>query len=222
MTRSTNQPEIAAAYDDWAKTYDIVENRTRDLAAEVLRNTDLNLTGRELIEVGCGTGRNTEWLAQPALGAAGIVALDFSEAMLARARTRVDSSRVRFVQQDVSEPWPLPDNSADVGIAMLVLEHVEHLKPVFAEAARVLRPRGEFFMCELHPERQLLGKQARFTSATSGEDKLLTAFLHHTDDYLRAGKAAGFEVKKLGEWRDEDAPEEPPRLLSLHFRLGTN
>jgi ubiquinone/menaquinone biosynthesis C-methylase UbiE len=219
MPRSSSQPEIAAAYDDWAKTYDIVENRTRDLAAEVLRKTELNLTGRKLIEVGCGTGRNTEWLAERA---AGIVGLDFSEAMLARARKRIDSPHVRFVQQDVREPWPLPDNSADVVIAMLVLEHVEHLKPVFAEAARVLRATGEFFICELHPERQLLGKQARFTSVTSGEDKLVTAFLHHTDDYLEAGKAAGFEVLKLDERRDEDAPEDPPRLLSIHFRLGSN
>jgi hypothetical protein len=31
------QSEIASAYNDWAETYDDVPNRTRDLAAEALR-----------------------------------------------------------------------------------------------------------------------------------------------------------------------------------------
>jgi malonyl-CoA O-methyltransferase len=102
---------------------------------------------------------------------------------------------------------------------MLVLEHVEHLEPVFAGAARVLRATGEFFVCELHPARQLQGKQARFTNVKTGKEKLVTAFLHHIDDYLRAGAAAGFELVKLTEWRDADATMESPRLLSTHFRL---
>jgi len=37
----TNPSEIAAAYNDWAATYDAVENRTRDLAGEVLRRVFL-------------------------------------------------------------------------------------------------------------------------------------------------------------------------------------
>jgi len=215
-----NELEISAAYNEWAETYDTVENRTRDLAAAVLRKVDLNLVGRDVVEVGCGTGRNTQWLAQPAAGPtsiASIVGLDFSAEMLERARVRVNDSRVRFVQHDVRAPWPLADHSAEVVIAMLILEHVEHLEPVFAEAARVLRRGGELFICELHPERQLLGGKARFTNAT-GENTFVAAFLHLTDDYVRAGTATGFEVVKLDEWRDEDAPADPPRILSVHFR----
>ena len=214
-----NQPEIAAAYDEWAETYDSVQNRTRDLAAVALRQADLNLADRSIVEIGCGTGRNTEWLLERA---AGIVVMDFSEAMLARARGRVNDPRVRFIQHDVRTTWPLPDHSADLVIAMLILEHVEILEPVFAEAARVLRAGSEFFVCELHPERQLLGNQARFTDVKTGEQTLIPAFLHLIEHYLQAAAAAGFEVVKLGEWRDEeaDSPEEiPPRVLSIHFRL---
>jgi malonyl-CoA O-methyltransferase len=101
---------------------------------------------------------------------------------------------------------------------MLILEHVQHLEPVFAETARVLRRGGEFFICELHPERQLLGGKARFTNTKTGENTFVAAFLHLTDDYLRAGTATGFEAVKLAEWRDEDAPADPPRILSIHFR----
>ncbi len=222
MTQDRDNSEIAAAYNEWAKTYDSDHNRTRDLAAQVLRQADLNFADRRVIEVGCGTGRNTEWLSRLAAAASEIVALDFSEEMLARARVRVRDPRICFVQHDVRTAWPLADSSADVVIAMLVLEHVEHLEPVFAEAFRTLNAGGELFICELHPMRQLLGGQAQFTSTQTGENRRVPAFLHNTSDYVQAGLSSGFELLHLGEWHDADALRSDfPRLLSLHFRQRT-
>ena len=212
------QSEIATAYNDWAETYDTVENRTRDLAAETLRQLNLNLDDRRIVEVGCGTGRNTIWLAERS---AEIVALDFSEAMLARARTRVNDPRIRFMQHDARVGWPLAAASAEVVIAMLILEHVEYLEPVFTEAARVLSRGGQFYVCELHPVLQLLGKQARFTNARTGENTLVTAFIHRTDDYLQAAEASGFELVSAVDVHDQDSEGDLPRLLSLHFQLST-
>ena len=215
MTNSSDQSEIAAAYNDWAETYDAVQNQTRDLAAKVLRQVDLKLDGRKVVEVGCGTGRNTTWLAERA---AEIVGLDFSEEMLSRARSRVKDPRVRFVQHDVRMTWPLTDASADVVIAMLILEHVENLAPVFTEAARVLNTGGQLFLCELHPMRQLSGGQAQFSNSKTGERQLVNAFLHDVSEYVNTGLAAGFELKHIGEWRDEDATSSSqPRILSLLF-----
>ncbi len=235
MSQLSNKSIVAAAYDEWAETYDTDLNRTRELAATVLRQVDLRINGRELIEVGCGTGQNTLWLAQRA---ASIMALDFSEGMLRQAKVRVQDSRVHFVQHDVRIPWPVADGSADVVIAMLILEHVEHLELFFAQAARALRTDGELFICELHPTRQLMGKQAQFTSAKTGELHRVQAFLHKTDDYLQSGLACGFELVNMGQWRDvyteigvagdADANDSAagaqhltaPRILSLHFRLS--
>ena len=217
MTESSEKSDIAAAYNDWAETYDTDLNRTRDLAAEALRQANLDLTGRKVVEVGCGTGRNTAWLAEHA---AEIVALDFSDAMLARARDRVNDPRVRFVQHDARAKWPLADSSADVVVAMLILEHIENLETFFAEAARVLRHRGQLFLCELHPMRQLTGGQAQFSNPTTGHRQLVTAFLHDVSEYVNTGLSAGFELERLGEWRDADAPlNSVPRVLSLLFRV---
>jgi ubiquinone/menaquinone biosynthesis C-methylase UbiE len=214
--KEPEQSEIATAYNDWAETYDAVPNRTRDLAAEALRQVDLELAGRKVVEVGCGTGRNTVWLAERA---AEVVGLDFSEAMLAKARIRVNNPRVRFVRQDVSVTWPLTDASADAVVAMLILEHVEYLEPVFAQVARVLRSGGQFLLCELHPMRQLAGGQAQFSNGKTGEHQCVTAFLHDVSDYVNVGLAAGFELQHMGEWRDGDAPPtSDPRVLSLLFR----
>jgi ubiquinone/menaquinone biosynthesis C-methylase UbiE len=216
MNHSSDKSEIAAAYNDWAETYDIVQNRTRDLAADVLRHEGLNLADRKVVEVGCGTGRNTLWLADRG---AEIVGLDFSEQMLARAKARVQNPRVCFIQHDARTSWPLPDSSADFVIAMLILEHVEHLSSFFAEAARVLTTGGEFFLCELHPMRQLMGGQAQFNNSKTGEQQHVTAFLHDVSDYINTALLAGFELQHVDEWRDPGAPANTfPRLLSLLFR----
>src|SRR5438128_1530526 len=217
MTQLSAKSEIATAYDVWAETYDTDFNHTRDLAAAVLRYIGLKLAGRSVIEVGCGTGRNTEWLAQRA---GNIVGLDFSEEMLQRAQARVQSPQVRFVHHDVRNPWPLAHASADLVIAMLILEHVEDIKPMVSEAARALTAGGELFICELHPMRQLLGGQAQFNNARTGEHHRVSAFLHDVSDYVNAGLSLGFELVSLGEWRDLNAPRSvAPRLLTLLFRL---
>jgi malonyl-CoA O-methyltransferase len=104
---------------------------------------------------------------------------------------------------------------------MLVLEHVAALGPVIREAARVLAPGGALFLCELHPVRQMLGKQARFRAAPGGSIECITAFCHDVSDYVNAALAVGFRLRHLGEWRDAGAAfQTPPRLLSARFSAG--
>jgi malonyl-CoA O-methyltransferase len=216
MPNVYSKSAVASAYDEWAETYDTVANPTRDVAAQALKESGLDFDSRIIIEVGCGTGRNTEWLAARAKE---ILALDFSEEMLARARVRVNDPRVIFQQHDLRNPWPIEDSAADVIVAMLVLEHIKQLAPFFAEAARTLKSEGQLFICELHPERQLMGKQARFINSRTGKQTLVPAFLHLTDEYLKAADTAGFTPLRVKDHCDaETQADEPPRLLSLLLR----
>lgn len=207
---------VSAAYDRWSAQYDTDRNLTRDLDARVLRQTTrLELAGRRVLEIGCGTGKNTEYLAQRARD---LVAMDFSAGMLSIAKQRVPYSHVRFVQHDVREPWPIDDRSVDVVVGNLVLEHVAQLAPVFAQAARVLREGGQLFLCELHPFRQWRGGQAHFTEQSSGETVQVSAFVHSVGDYVNSAISQQFQLEELGEWLEDDAPTGAfPRLLSLLF-----
>lgn len=207
--------EVARAYDAWASSYDADRNATRDLDAEVLREAPLDVSGRDLLEIGCGTGKNTAWLAARARR---VEALDLSEGRLARARLRVSAPHVRFVRHDLRDAWLLPDASIDVVVGNLLLEHVEQLEPVFAQAARVLRPGGQLWLCELHPERQRRGGQAHFADPASGARVYVAAYRHTVSEYVNAGIAAGLVLRHLGEWTERSAPADaPPRLLSVLF-----
>ena len=218
---------VESLYDSWSASYDADPNRTRDLAYRVLRGAGLELAGRQVLELGCGTGGNTGWLAEQARG---VLALDFSEGMLAVARERVApqagrdgaadapahrTAPVHFLRHDIRQPLPVRHAAVDLVLILLVLEHVARVAPVIAECARVLRPGGELFVCEYHPYRQLRGGQARFSSGAD-EEVRIPAFLHMAEEFVNGCVAAGLRIEGLGEWWDEGAePGTLPRVLSL-------
>jgi SAM-dependent methyltransferase len=205
---------VLGAYERWSEIYDSDPNLTRDLDARILRDKALEISGKEVLELGCGTGKNTEWLA---LYARHVLALDLSPRMLEKARQRLaDVRHVSFLRHDITLPWPVPDASRDRVVSNLVLEHVRELRPIMVQVARVLRPNGTYFQSELHPFRQLQGGQAQFVRPDNKQTELVTAYQHDVSEYVSSGLAAGLILKELEEWRDAGAaPTTLPRLLSL-------
>lgn len=206
------EQSIPDAYDRWADQYDTDANDTRDLNAEVLRKQTFIETSDAVLELGCGTGLNTEWLAAQAGHG---VATDVSEEMLGRARERLDSGSVTLQKLDVTESWPFGANCFDAVVATLVLEHVEVLGPVVREARRVVRDGGTFYLAELHPYRQFAGTQAHFEDEDTGGTVVIDAFTHPVSEFVNAGVEAGFAVREMGEWRAEG--DTHPRLLTIRF-----
>lgn len=217
MTELNSLDKVASAYNSWSQTYETVENRTRDLAAFALRRQSLDLHNADVLEIGCGTGVNTRYLAEHSRR---VVAVDFSAGMLGQARANVTASNVCFVQNDIRQSWSVEDSAVDFIFCTLVLEHIEDLRHIFDEAMRVLRPGGEFLIYELHPFRQLQGGQAQFTDVKSNEFVFVPAYLHSVSEFVNTALEAGFELVRLDEWRDADdeANNAPPRLLSIHVR----
>jgi ubiquinone/menaquinone biosynthesis C-methylase UbiE len=210
--------EIASAYNRWSQTYEAVENPTRDLAAARVRQERLPLHNRDALELGCGTGLNTKYLAQHCRR---VTALDFSFGMLEQARANVSADNVDFAQSDLRLPWAIESDSIDFILCTLVLEHIADLRHIFNEARRVMRAGGEILIYELHPFRQMQGGQAQFADADSGETVFIHAFLHNVSEYVNAMIETGFELMRLGEWRTEEDLRlcAPPRLLSIHARV---
>ena len=204
---------IQNAYNDWSGTYDSDENLTRDLDQTVTRELLADLRFDSILEIGCGTGKNTSFLVQ--IGKR-VEAVDFSEGMLAKAREKVDAGNVRFSQMDITQPWKFESQSFDLIVCNLVLEHIKDLEFVFRETARMAKPQGRFLVNELHPFRQYEGKKARFYR---NQQKIeVDAFVHHISDFLNAASSNGLVLTKLNEFWHETDVNKPPRLLSLLFK----
>jgi ubiquinone/menaquinone biosynthesis C-methylase UbiE len=205
--------DIQQAYNVWADSYDDMANKTRDLEAVALRTMLADLRPVGILELGCGTGKNTQWL----MGQAGMLtAVDFSEAMLAKARQQVTAPHVRFVQADLLQPWSFVTGLYGLVTFSLVLEHLEHLPPIFEKVAAVLRPGGFLYVGELHPFKQYTGSKAKFDTGEGIFE--LTCFVHHLSDFIGAVQQAGLQVAQVQEWFVDNDRSQPPRILSMLFQ----
>jgi len=205
---------VRDAYNRWSTQYDTNENKTRDLEAHALRDMLQHITFHRVLELGCGTGKNTVWLAQHATEA---VSVDFSEEMLSHARAKLPGDIVRFVQADLRAPWHFaPPASFDLATFSLVLEHIEHLAPVMEKLHHTIQPGGYVYIGELHPFKQYQGSKARFETAAGVE--VLACYQHHMSDFIQAARLHQFDLIDAREYFDNDDRSIPPRILALLFR----
>lgn len=204
---------VQKAYDQWASQYDTNENKTRDLEARSLRETIGSLSVNTCLELGCGTGKNSAWLATQVTE---LFSVDLSAEMLARAREKVKESHVRFQQVNLLEEWDFVDKPYDLAVFSLVLEHIENLPAVFLQLARAIRPGGYVYIGELHPFKQYTGSKARFETTEGVE--IVPCFDHHVSDFTGAAEAHGFQLVTLKEYFDEGTRTGLPRILTLLFK----
>lgn len=199
---------VRQAYNQWSANYNHDRNLTRDLDAQVTRTLLNTEHYPAILELGCGTGKNTTFLSE--IGET-IVGFDFSEGMLGQARGKSYTTPVAFGMADLTHPLPCRSEWADLVTCNLVLEHLPDLGPIFSEVRRVLAPKGRFLISELHPFKQYQGKKAVFDAVE------IPAYQHHVSDFWQAAHQAGLSLIRLDEWwHDEDA-DKPPRLISFLF-----
>lgn len=107
--------------------------------------SDDELTGKDVLDFGCGAGPLAFLLASKGL-AKSITGVDLYARDLERARRTLArypeyADVLRFIQGD-AERIPVADESADLITAFDCLEHVMEPAPILAEWERVLRPGG--------------------------------------------------------------------------------
>ena len=204
---------IENAYNIWAHQYDTNENQTRDLDKKCTIETLNNLVFKNVLELGCGTGKNTEWLLNKAER---IIGLDFSQEMLNKAEEKISDKRVTFKKADLTKDWKIENNFADLITSSLTLEHIKNLNHIFSQANQKLNKNGLFFISELHPFKQYSGSKAQYE--TENGTKELEVYVHHISEYIDDAKNNGFQLIELKEWFDENSKNGIPRLMSFVFK----
>lgn len=201
---------VQKAYDSWSVQYDTNVNRTRDLEALSLRETLADIEFDNCLEIGCGTGKNTAWLINKAKS---ITAIDLSTEMLAKAKEKISSDKVNFIQADILQDWNFATTKYDLISFSLVLEHIENLEPVFEKAAKVIAAGGYIYIGELHPFKQYTGTKARYD--TEEGTQVVSCFNHHVSDFTQAASNNGFSPRLINEYFDDGDRNTVPRILAI-------
>ena len=202
--------KIIDKYNAWAHQYDNNINPTRDLDKTVTMESLSNIDFFKVLELGCGSGKNTEWLITKADK---LVGLDFSKNMLDLARKKVVTDKVTFINTNLNENWPVNDNSFDLATINLTLEHIETLDHIFNSLFMKLTQGGKCFVCELHPKKQLSGSKAQFEE--NGSEIELDVYYHSELEYIESAEKAGFNLIAKKDWYDNE--KDVPRLISFLF-----
>jgi len=201
------------AYDNWASQYDSSENKTRDLEARALRECLAEISFQKCLEIGCGTGKNTVWLAGKANQ---VTAVDLSEEMIAKAKEKVNPDKVQFKIADITKEWKFRDGLYDLVSFSLVLEHIEDLNHIFKETSASLHPGGHVYLGELHPFKQYTGSKARFD--TEEGQQVVQCYNHHFTDFIHSSREQGLTLVDVKEYFDDDNRNGIPRILALVFK----
>ena len=186
-----------AGYDRWAEFYDEEDNPLVLLEERHIGPLAGAVTGLAVADVGCGTGRHAlQWAA----AGARVTAVDFSEAMLQRARAKPGAGAINFVRHDLAKKLPLASAVFDRVFCCLVLDHIAGLDRFFLELRRLCRPKGRVIISVMHPAMSLKGGQARFIEPASGRRISPASHAHKMSDYLMAAVRAGLVLEHVGEY----------------------
>ncbi|MBX3702218.1 MAG: malonyl-ACP O-methyltransferase BioC [Steroidobacteraceae bacterium] len=174
-----NASRASASYDDFA----VLQARVRE---QLIARLDwVAFTPAVVLDLGCGTGHGALALAAR-WPEARVIAVDAAPGMLQQAARHDAAGGCERLCAD-ARALPLPDAGVDLVFSNLMLQWCDDLDAVFAEVARILRPRGLFTFTTLGPDTLVELREA--WRAADGQDHVIPFTDMHDigDGLVRAG-----------------------------------
>lgn len=137
-------------------------NMILDPTGQFIKNIteQCDITGKEILEIGCGSGRITRDLAKYARK---VVAIDPDERALQVAQAGITHENVEFIRCS-GESLPFAENTFDLVIYSLSLHHIPstYMRKSLQQAVRLLREDGFLIVIEPGSEGTLIEAEERF------------------------------------------------------------
>jgi ubiquinone/menaquinone biosynthesis C-methylase UbiE len=187
-----------------------------------LRNAiGINIEGKSLLDVGCGTGDD---LAYFQAKRAHVFGIDIASTMIAAARDRHPTLHNLYV--GTMKKMPFDDNAFDIVCSKYSMHYNEKLDPSFLEIARVLKPGGMLICVEAHPLLGFVQKKERVYHTQIDfpiplAESSLYAPSHVFAEYLSNAVLENFTLCSVQEGEDAQTgihDEKVPFFLVLTMR----
>jgi SAM-dependent methyltransferase len=163
------------------------------------------VSGRRVLDVGCGSGPLSEWLEHRG---AEVVGFDSSPSMVRAAEARA-LPKASFHVADLGRRLTfLPDSKFDVAVASLVLHYLRDWVPALSELRRVLADDGVLVLSTHHPARDIeLSATGNYLATEllrdrwekGGHEYDVSFWRRPLTEMFAAFDAAGFDVQTLSE-----------------------
>lgn len=180
------------------------------------------LDGLTVLDAGCGTGAQCEWLVGEG---ADVIGIDLSPAMVTEAKARC-GGKGRFLVADLAEPLDLAPRSVDGVTSSLVLHYLRDWQIPMRSFAQALCPGGWVVLSLDHPfARPLPNQRGSYFDTQLVSDTWRKAGVEVTQHFWRRPlsavatefTAAGFVIDGIAEARPspEAVARYPEDLASI-------
>lgn len=150
-------------------------------------------------DLACGTGRIGAWLLSR--GVSSVDGVDLTPEMMRQAEAK---GVYRSLHMADLRQTPLETAAYGLVTNILAVEHLPELPPLYAEAARIVRPGGHLVVVGYHWYFLLNGIPTHFDKAAGGSVAIVN-YVHLMSAHVRAARKTGWRLAELHERIVDDA-----------------
>ncbi|MDB5118407.1 MAG: hypothetical protein JWQ79_3899 [Mucilaginibacter sp.] len=179
------------AYDLWSENYDtqpgnLMLDLDESVFAELL--TGVNVAGKHVADIGCGTGRHWPKLLQNKPGS--LTGFDVSAGMLRRLEQKFPDAQTYQITDNLFSD--IPKASYDVVISTLTVAHIENIAEALQAWCRILSYKSDIIITDFHPNALAFGGKRTFQHKSSHIS--IQNFVHYVYDIEGILLQNGFHI----------------------------
>jgi ubiquinone/menaquinone biosynthesis C-methylase UbiE len=155
------EKDSVEAYDIWSVNYDeqpgnLMLDLDETLFTKLLAG--INLAGKDVADIGCGTGRH--WTKLFKHQPKSLTGFDVSAGMLKRLEQKFPEAKTYQITDDLFTD--VPSHSYDTIVSTLTVAHIKYIEEALEAWCRILKPDGDIIITDFHPHTLAFGGQRTF------------------------------------------------------------
>lgn len=212
------------------------DNLNNKIIKPAILKTLGNLSGKKILDAGCGSGYFSKELAKKARSVAGC---DFSENFIKICKEKyLNDKKLSFSQQNLEKKLLFKKEYFDVIVSKMVLQYIDNIDVFTKESFRVLKKTGEVVIVVDHPFHAQFYYAQKLAGKTNPKYKNLNNYFYQKPlnkislwgkvkltwyprtiaDYVNTFLGVGFNLSKIIELPGEEKDIIIPRILILVFK----